>query len=58
MVRDDDLNELYKVLQLNNNDNLIYFSHLFLKLAEAGRSNVNVLLKKFTPEIEAQHGGP
>ena len=56
MVRDDDLNELYKVLQLI--DGLIYRSDLFFKLAKAGERDVNAVLRKLTPEIETKHGGP
>ena len=55
MVRDDDLNELYKVLQLNGS--LIYLSDLFFKLAKAGEGDVNVLLRKISPEVETKHGG-
>ena len=56
MVRDDDLNVLYKVLQLNYDS--IYRAHLFLKLAKAGEGDVDVLLRKLSPEIETKHGGP
>jgi len=55
VVRDDDLNELYKVLQPS--DSLIYRSDLFFKLAEAGEGDVNVLLRKINPAIETKHGG-
>ena len=56
MVSDDDLTELYKVLQLRGN--LIYRSHLFFKLAEAEVRDVDTLLQNRTPKIETRHGGP